>query len=51
MCTSEYCPMKDKCYRKLAKPNIRQMWNNFEYVCNENSGFADYIKTINKEEE
>lgn len=44
MCTSEYCSMKDKCYRKLAKPSEYQSWSNFEYTCNEDSGFEDYIK-------
>lgn len=44
MCTSQDCPMKDKCYRTQAKASNYQSWNNFEYVCNENSGFDDYIK-------
>lgn len=44
MCTSENCPYKDKCYRTQAKPNSFQSWSNFEYTCNENSGFEDFIK-------
>ena len=44
MCSSEHCPMKDKCYRASAKPNkFAQSWSNFEYTCNENSGFNEYI--------
>lgn len=36
--------MKDKCYRASAKPNkFAQSWSNFEYTCNENSGFNKYI--------
>ena len=45
MCTSENCPYKDKCYRTQAKPNSFQSWSNFEYTCNENSGFEDFIPT------
>lgn len=36
--------MKDKCYRASAKPNkFAQSWSNFEYTCNDNSGFNKYI--------
>ena len=44
MCTSEKCPYKEKCYRTKAKPSNFQSWSNFEYTCNENSGFKDFIK-------
>ena len=44
MCTSENCPYRDECYRVRAKPGKYQSWSNFEYVCNENSGFDDFIK-------
>ena len=44
MCASENCPYRDECYRVRAKPNILQSWSNFEYTCNENSGFEDFIK-------
>lgn len=44
MCASENCPYKDKCYRTKAKPSEYQSWSNFEYTCNENSGFEDFIK-------
>ena len=45
MCVSESCPMRNKCYRVLAKPSEYQIWSNFEYYCNEESGFCEYIKT------
>ena len=43
MCTSQNCPMRDKCYRVQAKVDDYQDWNNFEYTCNENSGFENFI--------
>lgn len=48
MCTSVTCPMKDTCYRVQAKPSQYQSWCNFEYTCNEDSGFCDYIKLNNE---
>ena len=50
MCTSENCEMRDKCYRVRAKPVEYQSWSNFEYRCNEKSGFCDFIpvKHFNK---
>lgn len=48
MCTSENCQMKDSCYRVQAKPSTYQSWSNFEYSCNEESGFCDYIKVNNE---
>ena len=44
MCTSENCEMREKCYRVRAKPSEYQSWSNFEYTCNEDSGFEDFIK-------
>ena len=45
MCTSIDCPMKDTCYRIQATPEPRwQSYANFEYTCNENSGYEDYIR-------
>ena len=43
MCTSENCPYRDECYRVRAKPGKYQSWSNFEYVCNENSGFENFM--------
>lgn len=45
MCLSESCPYKNKCYRAQANPNpYYQSYSNFEYVCNKESGFEDFIK-------
>ena len=44
MCTSIKCPQLNTCYRAQAKPdNLCQSWSDFEYTCNEESGFEDYI--------
>ena len=60
MCTSTECPMQKECYRAELDRNDCQEYFNFEYTCNENSGFCDFIsvksnraedvceKTINK---
>ena len=44
MCSSKFCPMREECYRAQAKEDSVQSWNNFEYTCNEDSGFCDFIK-------
>lgn len=44
MCTSKFCTYRDKCYRAKAKPSKYQSWSNFEYTCNKNSGFEEFIK-------
>ena len=43
MCSSINCPMRESCYRVQAKVDNCQDWNNFEYTCNENSGFENFI--------
>ena len=43
MCSSETCSERERCYRAMAKPSEYQSWSNFEYTCNENSGFEDFI--------
>ena len=43
MCSSETCSERERCYRAMAKPSEYQSWSNFEYTCNENSGFDDFI--------
>ena len=43
MCSSEQCPMKNKCYRTTAKSSKHQSWSNFEYTCHENNGYEDFI--------
>lgn len=42
MCTSTECPMREECYRAYSDDD-RQGYFNFEYTCNENSGFCDFI--------
>lgn len=49
MCTSENCPVRATCYRQRAKASEYQSWCNFEYTCNENNGFIDYITLTVKE--
>lgn len=44
MCSSINCPERDNCYRAIAKSSKWQSWSNFEYTCNENNGFEDFIK-------
>ena len=43
MCVSEACTERERCYRAMAKPSECQSWSNFEYTCNEDSGFEDFI--------
>lgn len=44
MCSALICPIYDECYRAQAKvDNEYQRWRNFEYTCNELSGFEDFI--------
>jgi hypothetical protein len=43
-CTSMNCPYRNSCYRALAVENNNyQSWTNFEYTCNEVSGFENFI--------
>lgn len=48
MCTSKHCQYRNKCYRIRARPDEFQSWVNFEYTCNENSGFCDFISYIKR---
>ena len=43
MCTSTECPMRKDCYRAYSGSEDQQDYFNFEYTCNENSGFSDFI--------
>ena len=43
MCTSEKCPEREKCYRVQAKASEYQSWFNFEYECNEESCFCEFL--------
>lgn len=42
MCTSTECPMRKECYRSNADGDSQKYYN-YEYTCNENSGFCDFI--------
>lgn len=46
MCTSKSCPYNSRCYRSQARPDKLQSYSNFEYVCNEDSGFIEYIPFV-----
>ena len=48
MCASKDCPERNNCYRACAKPSEFQSWSNFEYTCNEENGFKDFIKCYKK---
>ena len=52
MCASKDCPERNNCYRAIVKPNkYAQSYTNFEYTCNEDSGFNEFIKMNLKEEQ
>lgn len=42
-CNPNGCDVKKKCYRYCKKPSINTQYMNFEYTCNENSGFEMFI--------
>jgi len=51
LCTSNNCPYKSTCYRKKAEADRRwQSYANFEYNCNESSGFEDFIPMAETEQ-
>ena len=43
MCSSENCPERNRCYRSRATPDRLQSYSNYEYTCNENSGFESFL--------
>ena len=44
MCSNQFCPLKEKCYRFNAKPNeFRQSYGMFEFK----DGVCDYFWDIN----
>ena len=44
MCSSNNCPKMDTCYRIQKECNpLSSTYYNFEYTCNANNGFQDYI--------
>lgn len=47
LCSSENCPIRNECYRNTAKARKdKQTWSNFEYTCNENNGFEEFMKVL-----
>lgn len=48
MCASKDCPERNNCYRACAEPSEFQSWSNFEYTCNEENGFKDFIRCYKK---
>ena len=46
MCTSVECPMRKECSRADSGSGNCQDYFNYEYSCNENSGFDDFCKNI-----
>ena len=43
MCTSLECPMRKECSRADSGSGNQQDYFNYEYSCNENSGFCDFM--------
>ena len=43
MCTSTECPVREECYRADFDSDDRQDYFNYEYSCNDNSGFSDFV--------
>ena len=43
MCSTNNCPIKNDCNRTRATASEHQSWSNFEYTCNENNGYPDFI--------
>ena len=50
MCTSKNCPYKRTCCRQTRSDpdDINEASFNFEYTCNESSGFDSYIMDENE---
>ena len=42
-CTSAECPMREECYRVVSDNDNCQDRFNYEYTCNEYSGFSDFV--------
>lgn len=42
-CTSTECPMIEDCYRSVSDNDNCQDRFNYEYTCNEYSGFNDFV--------
>jgi hypothetical protein len=44
MCENKSCPLKDICYRQLAKPSMRQSYSNFVYKIKSDGVSCDYFR-------
>lgn len=42
-CTSIKCPVKEVCYRSISDNDNCQARFNYEYTCNDYTGFPDYV--------
>lgn len=44
-CTAIYCPYESQCFRKHNnnQDETTQEYYNYEYECNESTGFSSYI--------
>lgn len=49
MCTTKYCPVKEKCYRYTAIPDRIQSYADFSPVCYEDGSFDHFIDNKEKE--
>lgn len=43
-CSSITCPIQKNCYRHEASISSMQSYCNYEYTCNEENGFCNFIK-------
>ena len=42
-CTGTECPMRQECYKAISDNDKSQDRFNYEYGCNEYSGFGDFV--------
>lgn len=42
-CTNAKCPIREECYRAVSDDDNHKNRFNYEYTCNECSGFSDFI--------
>ena len=43
MCTAEKCLYVKDCLRQTQEPSESQSWSNFQYGCNQNNGFSEFL--------
>lgn len=49
MCSSNYCPIKNECFRAISYIDESQSLYNFEYECHEGNGFQMFINDFRKD--